>query len=93
MVMVEPAAPKPAAKKAADINILRCLNPDCNALLPFEVDSSNVLHVDLAWMARGDGDERYFPCPKCRGRNIVEPFTDAKGKASHRITRFAASPS
>ena len=83
---------KPAAKKAVDINVLKCLNPDCRGLLGYEVDSNNVLYVDLAWTAHADGGVRYFPCPKCGGRNIVEPFTDAKGKAAHRVTQFAAAP-
>lgn len=84
-------APKPVKKAAADINVLKCLNPDCRALLPYEVDSDNVLYVDLAWMARANGELRYFPCPKCGGRNVVEPFRDAKGKAGHRVTRFVSS--
>jgi len=83
---------RPAAKKAADINVLKCLDPACGGLLGYEVDSQNVLYVDLAWTARGDGDVRYFPCPKCGGRNIVEPFTDAKGKLGHRVTRFTRTP-
>jgi hypothetical protein len=82
--------PKP--KKGADINVLHCLDPECRGLLAYEVDSNNVLYLDLAWMAHQDGDVRYFPCPKCGGRNIVEPFTNAKGKPGHRVTRFAPAP-
>ncbi|MBI1813843.1 MAG: hypothetical protein HYR72_02565 [Deltaproteobacteria bacterium] len=89
---METSAPKPAPKKGVDINVLKCLNPDCGGLLAYEVDSNNVLHVDLAWTAKADGAVRYFPCPKCDGRNVVEPFTDAKGKAGHRVTHFAPSP-
>ncbi len=85
-------APKPAAKatgkKAADISVLHCLNPACGALLAYEVDSQNVLYVDLAWTARRDGGESYFPCPKCAGRNIVEEFHDERGQAKHRVTRW-----
>lgn len=88
---MDATAQKPAAKKAADINVLKCLNPDCRGLLGYEVDSNNVLYVDLAWTARVDGATRYFPCPKCGGRNIVEAVADAKGKPAHRVTRFAAS--
>lgn len=79
----------PKAKKGVDINVLHCLNPECGGLLAYEVDSNNVLYLDLAWMAKSDGVSRYFPCPRCGGRNIVEPFTDAKGKLTHRVTRFA----
>jgi len=79
---------KPAAKKAADIGVLRCLDPGCGGLLAYEVDSQNVLYVDLAWMAHTDGHQRYFPCPKCHGKNIVEEWRDAKGTLRHKVTRW-----
>ncbi len=79
---------KPAPKKAADISVLHCLNPGCGGLLAYEVDADNVLHVDLAWTAQRAGDLRYFPCPKCGGKNIIEEFHDAKGQRKHRVTRF-----
>ena len=82
------AAPeRPKANKGPDINVLRCLNPECRGLLAYEVNSNNVLYIDLAWTAARDGDLRYFPCPKCGARNVVEPFTDEKGRAGHRVTR------
>lgn len=84
----QPAA-KPPAKKGADIHVLRCLGPDCGALMGYEVNSQGVLYVDLAHTAAGDGELRYFPCPKCGGRNVVEAFTDDKGRTKHRVTRFA----
>lgn len=84
--MSSPAsAPK---KKGADINVLRCLNPDCRGMLAYEVSSDNVLYVDLAWTARRDGDTRYFPCPKCHGRNVVEEIRDGAGTLRHKVTRF-----
>ena len=46
------------------------------------------LYVDLAWTARQDGGIRYFPCPACHGRNVVEEFADAKGNYKHRVARF-----
>ncbi len=82
-----PAA-KPVAKKAADITVLHCLNPRCGGLLAYEVDGDNVLYVDLAWSAHVAGDLRYFPCPKCGGKNIVEEFRDPKGQLKHRVTRW-----
>ena len=85
------AAPKPTAKKSIDIQVLHCLDPECGGLLAYEVDSRNVLYVDLAWTARSDGDTRYFPCPKCHGRNIVEEFRTEQGQVKHRVTRFARS--
>ena len=83
------SAETPAAKKKInDVQALRCLDPQCGGLLAYEVDSDNVLYVDLAWTARRDGDTRYFPCPKCGGRNVVEEARDAKGRTVHRVTRF-----
>lgn len=79
--------PKPAAK-AADIHALHCLNPQCRGLLAYEVDSNNVLYVDLAWTAKRDGDTCYFPCPKCGGKNVVEEFRTEKGLLRHRVTRW-----
>jgi len=81
------ASPKPT-KKAADIQVLHCLNPDCRALLAYEVDSDNVLYVDLAWTAHRDGDLRFFPCPKCHGRNVVETCEATNGSMKHRVTRW-----
>lgn len=83
------APAKPAAKKQKiDIQVLRCLGPSCGTMMAYEVNSANVLHVDLAWTARVDGDTRFFPCPKCRGRNVVQEIRDDKGKARHQVTRF-----
>ena len=90
---METTAAKPAVKKAADIQVLRCLNPACNALLGYEVNAENVLHVDLAHTADVDGNMRFFPCPKCGGRNQVEEFVDDKGRTKHRVTRFVARES
>ena len=86
------ASPKPATKaptKAADIQVLRCLNPQCGGLLAYEVDSHNVLYVDLAWTAKDDGERRYFPCPKCGGQNVVDEIRTEKG-LRHQVTRFVA---
>lgn len=80
-------------KKTADIRVLRCLGPECGGMLAYEVDAENFLYVDLAWTAHRDGDLRYFPCPSCGGRNVVEAAIDGKGAERHRVTRFeAASP-
>lgn len=83
-------ATKPAAKKAPSIFALRCLNPDCRALLAYEVDDKNVLYVDLAWTARTQGDLKYFPCPKCGGKNVVEATQNDKGVSVHQVTRWQA---
>ncbi len=84
-------APKPKAKKAADILALHCLNPQCGGLLAYEVDSNNVLYVDLAWTAKTDGGTRYFPCPKCGGKNIVEELRNEKGQLKHKVSRWQAA--
>jgi hypothetical protein len=75
-------------KKAADIFVLHCLNPHCAGLLAYEVDGNNVLSVDLAWTAKHDGDRRYFPCPKCGGKNIVEEFQNDAGQCRHKVVRW-----
>ncbi len=79
--------PKPTTK-AADIHVLRCLNPQCRALLAYEVDSNNVLYVDLAWTAKLHDTTRYFPCPKCGGRNVVDELPTSKGPTRHQVVRF-----
>lgn len=83
-------AAKPAPKKAADIQVLHCLNPACRGLLAYEVDSDNVLYVDLAWTAQHSGDTAFFPCPNCHGKNVVEAFQTDKGQTKHRVTRWEA---
>lgn len=86
-MMTSSAAPK---KKAADLEVLRCLNPECRWMLAYEVTAEQFLNPDLHWMARQDGELRYFPCPNCHGRNVVEAVHDAKGALRHRVTRFVA---
>ncbi len=84
------SSPPPVKKKAADVEVLRCLNPSCRWMLAYEVGPDNVLTTDLHWTARRDGDLRYFPCPNCAGRNVVEEVRDAKGALRHAVTRFEA---
>jgi hypothetical protein len=87
--MDTPATPHARqVKKAADIQVLHCLNPGCGGLLAYEVDSQNVLHVDLSWTAREGPGYRYFPCPKCGGRNILEALPATHGVTRHRIGRW-----
>lgn len=78
----------PAAKKRSSISALHCLNPECGALLAYEVDATNTLYVDLAWTARSAGEVRYFPCPGCGGKNVVEPAHNEKGEPVQRVTRW-----
>ena len=74
------------------VGVLRCLSDTCNQMLAYEVTEGNVLYVDLAYTARSDGDKRFFPCPGCGGRNIVEEFVDDDGTVKHRVTRFEPAP-
>lgn len=76
---------KPPAKAPA-ITALKCLNPDCNGLLAYEVTTDNVLYIDLAYTACTDGDLRFFPCPKCGGRNVLEPAASKPG--AMRVARW-----
>ena len=78
-------------KKATDVDVLHCLNPECRGMLAFEVTPDNILNPDLHWMARQDGTTRYFPCPTCGGHNVVEEVRDAKGALKHAVTRFKAA--
>jgi hypothetical protein len=57
-------------------------------MLAYEVSAGNVLNPDLHWTARRDGETRYFPCPSCGGRNVVEEVRDAKGVVRHAVTRY-----
>ncbi|MFQ5667764.1 MAG: nitrate reductase associated protein [Candidatus Binatia bacterium] len=89
---MEAAPPRPATrrpgKKATDIRVLHCLNPDCGGLLAYEVDSNDVLSLDLAWTAKREGGVMFFPCPKCQGKNIVEAVRDEKRGWRHKVTRW-----
>ena len=77
-----------AAKKRSSVSALRCLKPDCSALLAYEVDATNALYVDLSWTARSAGDVRYFPCPGCGGKNVVEAARNDKGDPIQRVVRW-----
>ena len=81
-------APPTKPKKAADISALHCMNPQCGGLLAYEVDSQNTLYVDLAWTAKRAGEVHYFPCPKCRGKNVVEEVQNDAGERKHRVVRW-----
>lgn len=71
------------------IDALHCLSDSCTGMLAYEVTEGNVLYLDFAYTAERDGEVFYFPCPTCRGRNILEEFIDARGNRRHRVARFA----
>lgn len=74
------------------VDVLHCLSDGCDGMLAYEVTEGNVLYVDLAYTARQDGDLRFFPCPACGGRNVLEEFVDAAGRVKHRVSRFQPAP-
>lgn len=80
---------KPTPAKAPLISALRCLSPECRALLAYEVTKDDFLYNDLSWTARQEGDLRYFPCPKCHGKNVLEAVADPKG-TRYRVSRWQA---
>lgn len=65
---------------------MHCLNPACNALLPFEVEADATLLLDLRDCARRLGNTWYFPCPSCGGKNFLELPSEGQGKP--RVVRF-----
>lgn len=75
-----------SASKPAGVRVLRCLDPACNALLPFEVEADGTLLLDLRDCARQSGDVWYFPCPRCGGKNILE--IPPPGRTKPRVARF-----
>jgi len=74
--------------KGPTIFALRCLSPNCNTLLAYEVDKDNFLYIDLSWTARHADAMDFLPCPGCGGKNVLESATDAKGARRPRVTRF-----
>jgi len=78
----------PKRERPPGIEVLRCLAQECRALLAYEVDAEGFLYVDLAWTAHKAEGWRYFPCPRCGGKNVVEMATDSKGRERPRAARF-----
>jgi len=84
---------RPGAK-ASGIDVLRCAAPGCHALLAYEIDAEGFLYVDLAWTARSTpAGNRYFPCPRCGARNVIEFGIDARGRRRPRVGGVEASTS
>lgn len=77
----------PARKKEIKVHVLRCRSESCRALLPFEETDEGVLLGNMIDLAIRDGDAAFFPCPRCRGRNLVEEI-ELEGRRRTRVTAF-----
>ena len=80
----QPAAPK---KKAVKVHVLRCRDESCKALLAFEETEEGYLLGQVLRLADVDGDTRFFPCPSCGGRLLVEEYEHG-GKLRVRVYGF-----
>ena len=80
----------PAKKSAVKVHVLRCGAEACRALLPFEETDEGLLLGNMIEVATRDGDVRFFPCPRCGGRNLVEEVV-SEGKKRSRVSGFAAA--
>lgn len=85
--MSDAPAPK---KKDVKVHVLRCRSEACGALLPFEETDEGLLLGNMIEVATRDGDQAFFPCPRCGGRNLVEEVVHA-GKRRTRVAGFAAA--
>jgi DNA-directed RNA polymerase subunit RPC12/RpoP len=80
-------APTKPQKPAIKVNVVRCGGDDCEALLALEETSEGLLLGNMFGLATQDGDVRFFPCPSCGGRILVEEV-EHKGKIRTRISGF-----
>ena len=79
-----PSGAKPG-KPQPKVNVLRCRG--CKGLLAFEETDEGFLLGQAIELADVDGAKRYFPCPKCGGRQLVEECVH-EGKRRSRICGF-----
>ncbi len=78
------------AKKPLKVHVLKCRSDACDGLLAFEETNEGYLlgrMMDLADEADG---KKFFPCPKCGGRNLVEEREHA-GKLRVFVNGFEAA--
>jgi hypothetical protein len=80
----------PAKKKEVKVHVLRCGAESCRALLPFEETDEGLLLGNMIDVATRDGDQAFFPCPRCGGRNLVEEVVH-DGKKRSRVSGFVAA--
>ena len=85
-VAAETPTKKPA-KKPLKVNVLRCGNEDCRALMAFELTNRGYLLGNAIELAETDGKQHWLTCPRCRGRNLVEE-REVDGKMRTFVTGF-----
>jgi len=73
------------------VDVLKCRNDSCDGLLAFEETDRGYLLGQVLELAEVDGDERFFPCPKCGGRQLVEEF-EFEGKRRVRVVGYHPAP-
>jgi hypothetical protein len=56
--------------------------------LAFEETDEGYLLGQVLELADVDGGKRYFPCPKCGGRLLVEEYVHRDGKLRTRVSGF-----
>jgi hypothetical protein len=81
-----------AKPKVVKVNVLRCRDEACKGLLAFEETEEGYLLGQVLELADVDGNRRFFPCPKCGGRLLVEEF-EHEGKRRVRVCGFEPAPS
>lgn len=78
----------PAEKaKPLKVHVLRCRSESCAGLLAFEETNEGFLLGQVLSLAERVGEKRFFPCPKCGGRNLLEEKVYA-GKVRVRVCGF-----
>ena len=76
-------------KKSVKVHVLRCRSEACDGLLAFEETDEGFLLGNMYALGDVDGSRRYFPCPRCGGRNLVEEVAH-QGKLRSRVYGFEA---
>jgi DNA-directed RNA polymerase subunit RPC12/RpoP len=59
--------------------------------LAFEETDEGYLLGQVLQLAEVDGTKRYFPCPKCGSRLLVEEYAHDDGKLRVRVCGFEPS--
>jgi DNA-directed RNA polymerase subunit RPC12/RpoP len=77
----------PGGKAKWKVNVLKCRGESCQALLAYEETSEGYLLGQVLPLAEVDGQTRYFPCPKCGGRQLIEEYVH-DGKKRVRVCGF-----
>jgi len=83
-----PATSEDRPQKQVKVQVLRCRGVGCQGLLAFEETDEGYLLGQVLEMADVDGGTRFFPCPKCGGRLLVEEYVHRDGKVRVRVNGF-----